>query len=697
MGNIIRNIACPSCRESGHDKTGNHAIVFDDGGVFCDRSHFHKSGKRYYAKGEGAVDFTKAEINGSLQYTHLEFKALEEAGKVSDPFTRSLALSGMTGEERYLSYNDEEKKAKEEEWGREVAWLQELPFKNLVDRGIHGLVAKLYGISVGHNEDRRIVRHYYPRYENQELVGAKCRTLPKAFGFGNLGKLFGKQDLFGANILKEVADSGQHKTFCVVTGGECDAAAAQQMLIKQINKVQRMNDLDSLDGLKLFYVFSINKGESGVQELIDNKEFLNSFKGIKFCFDDDDTGNKLNKAALKLFRGKSAKVKMPKGCKDPNDCLLKGRESEFVSAVFDADGSAESAQLKRVKDLVAGARVMTTMGESYWLKGLNMITFGLRKHYMSVWGAGTGVGKTDTTVMHVDNLMKMGEDVVCIYLENQTEEVARTFAGMLVGKDFNSPPQEVWEIEAGFKENPARQYTQKDLDDALDALATQDRLIIADLDGRKDVDSVLEVMEECLALGYQWFVIDNLTAFEHRDDKGNASKGVTAIDETMKRLGTFKDENPVNIMLLSHLIKVDTGRGRIPHTLGGAVLESDFRGAGTITFWANAVWGIERNTMASTLANKCITLYRNIKNRGIGHMVGSTVVASKDIRTGVYTEILDVHRLPEVGLPEDNEGQESFDYGENKRQSRGDRSAPEAESGAKTLPDEEQLESSKEF
>ena len=694
MSNIVRNIPCPECRATGHDKTGNHAIVFDDGGVFCHRSHFHKSGKRYYAKGEGSFDFTKAEVNGSIKYTAEEFVELERAGKVSDPFIRSIALSGMKMEERYKAYSEEERALQDEEWANEVQWFEDLGIKSLVDRGIHGLIAKFYNVRVGHDESRVIVRHYYPRYENMKLTGAKVRTLPKTFGIGNLGKLFGKQDLFGTNTLKAVADSGQHKNFCIVTGGENDAMATQQMLIQQLNKIERMGDLKTLDGVKMFYVFSINKGEAGVQELIDNKDLLNSFKQVKFCFDDDDTGNKLNKAALKLFRGKSTKVKMPKGCKDPNDCLLSGRASEFVSAVFDADGNAESAQLKRVKDLVKEARTMTTMGKSYWLKGLNMVTFGIRLHYMSVWGAGTGVGKTDTTVMHADNLMKMGEDVVCIYLENQTSEVARTFAGMLVGKDFNSPPQEAWEIEAGFKENPARQYTQKDLDDALELLANQDRLIIADLDGRKDVDSVLEVMEECLALGYQYFIVDNLTAFEHRDDKGNASKGVTAIDETMKRLGTFKDENPVNIMLLSHLIKVDTGRGRIPHTLGGAVLESDFRGAGTITFWANAVWGVERNTMASTLANKCITLYRNIKNRGIGHMVGSTVVASKDIRTGKYTEIVGVHNLPEVGMPEDDP-QEKFDYGS--KPSRGDRSAPEKESEAKVLPDSEQIEGTEEF
>ena len=351
-----------------------------------------------------------------------------------------------------------------------------------------------------------------------------------------------------------------------------------------------------------------------------------------------------------------------------------------------AEEQKANGKLKRVGDIKAKARVLTEMGKSYWLKGFNMITFGIRKHYLSVWGAGTGIGKTDTTMAHVNNLMNMGEDVVVVYLENQLEETTKTFAGMLVGKDFNSPPQEDWELEAGFEYNPARQYTQEDLDDALEQLENQDRLIMADLDGSKDVDAVMEVLEECFALGYGYFVVDNLTAFVHHDDKGRVATGVQAIDETMKRLGTFKDENPVNIMLLSHLVKVHESGGRTPHTRGGEVYESDFRGAGSITFWANSVWGIERNTVASNFRNKCVTLYRNLKNRGIGHMVGTTVVAEKDIRTGVYSELVGVTDLPEVGKDKDGDkGQQErnkFDDGGGRK----NRSAPEQESEPTVLP-----------
>lgn len=684
MSKIIKNEPCFQCREMGHDKTGNHLIRFEDGGGYCSRGHFHKSGKPYYEAAGTATPIDQLPITGDIKYSPGEFRKLVDEGKLKDPLLRAMALGGMRMADRWEVMTEQEQVAKQEEWDREVEWFGELKRGHLVTRGIHGAVAALYNIRIGHDEGGKVARHYYPRYEDGELVGAKCRTLPKDFNFGHLGKLFGNQDLFGMQITKKIADSGQKRNLCVLVGGELDTAAAQQMLIKELNGLQDgLGGLTNLEGKKLFHVYSPNKGEQAMDEFIHNREFLSTFKTVICAFDADEIGEKLARDVAKMLRGSTTvkKLVMPNGCKDPNDCLKNGRDQEFVNALFGAQEYQVRGKLKRVGDIKSKAREMVEMGKSYWLKGFNKITFGVRLHYLAVWGAGTGVGKTDTTMAHVANLMNMGEDVVVVYLENQKEEVARTFAGMLVGKDFNSPPQLQEEVDAGAEYNPARDYDQQDLDDALDELDNQDRLLIADLGGSKDVDAVMEVLQDALSMGYKYFVIDNLTAFEHKNDKGQVATGVQAIDETMKRIGTFKDENAVNIFLLSHLVKVGGGNGRIGHTQGGEVYEGDFRGAGSITFWANAVWGIERNTMAEVFRHKCITLYRNLKNRGIGHMVGSVVCAEKDIRTGKYTELEGMHELPEVGRkgddkPKEQRERDSFDQGDNPSKTRGNRTAP---------------------
>lgn len=684
MTKIIKNEPCFQCRENGHDKTGNHLIRFEDGGGYCSRGHFHKSGKPYYEQAGTALPVGELPITGDIKYSPGEFRTMEAEGKLRDPLLRALALGGMRMADRWEVMTEDEQDDKQAEWDREVEWFGTLKRSHLISRSIHGVIAALYNIRVGHDEGGKVARHYYPRYEKGEIVGAKCRTLPKDFNFGHLGKLFGEQDLFGMQILKKIADSGQKRNMCLLVGGELDVAAAQQMFVKELNGLEELGGLTNLDGKKLFHVYGPNKGEQAIEEFIKAKPFLSTFKTIVTGFDADETGEKMNRELARLMRGTGVTIKnmvQPHGCKDANDALKAGRDQEFVNAVFNAQESQVKGKLKRVSDVREKARQMVEMGKNYWLSGFNKVTFGIRLHYLSVWGAGTGVGKTDTTMAHVANLMNMGEDVVVIYLENQIDEVARTFAGMLVGKDFNSPPQTQEEIDLGAEYNPARDYDQADLDAALDLLDNQDRLLIADLKGSKDVDAVMEVMQEALLQGYKYFVVDNLTAFEHKNDKGQVATGVQAIDETMKRIGTFKDENAVNIFLLSHLIKVGGGNGRIGHTQGGEVYESDFRGAGSITFWANAVWGIERNTMAEVFRHKCITLYRNLKNRGIGHMVGSVIVAEKNITTGKYTELEGVRELPEVGRkgddkPKEQRERDSFDQGDNPSETRRNRTAP---------------------
>ena len=41
MSRIIGDEPCPKCREKGRDKSGNHLIVFEDGGKHCNRCGFN--------------------------------------------------------------------------------------------------------------------------------------------------------------------------------------------------------------------------------------------------------------------------------------------------------------------------------------------------------------------------------------------------------------------------------------------------------------------------------------------------------------------------------------------------------------------------------------------------------------------------------------------------------------------------------
>lgn len=643
---IVMNLPCPACQKNGADKHGKYLMVFEDGGKLCIHTHNHDNHERYYEPPDGKDPVFDREIDGKVQYSPEQFRKLESDGKLTDSFTRHLAMSGMRMKDRYEILTAEERAAVEDEWRMDMEWFDGLSIKSLADRGIHGLIAKLYNVRVGHDDGGKVVRHYYPTYDRHlNLIGAKCRTLPKEFMLGHLGRRFGDTAMFGMHTQQAALDSGVFRKGkmgkLLVVGGECDAMAAQQMLIKSVNKLEQWNGLKTLDGLKILHVWSPTKGETALEEIVSNREFFDQYEEIVWGFDNDDVGNKLNLDCSRLFRQKSKFFEYPTGCKDANACLLKGREKEFVDAWWSPSDARVKGKLREASHYAQRAKQQVEMGLSYFCDALNMITFGIRLRYLSVWGAGTGVGKTEITTQHITSLIKQGKPVVAIYLENSPDEVLKMVASQMANKDFMSPP-----LGEDEDYDASRDYTQEELDATIDSLVATGLLIIPDLEGSKDVRVIMEVLEDALAMGYQYYVVDNLTAFEHYVD-GKVQVGVAAIDETMKRIGTFKDEHDVNIMLLTHLSRPE--KGRDPHELGGEVYITDLRGAGSISFWANGVWGIERNTQAESLVDKCTTLIRNLKSRGVGHKVGSTVALRKDITTGEFEYLEGVHELPQVG------------------------------------------------
>ena len=622
---IIGNEPCPECQKNGHDKTGNHLMVFEDGGKYCSRSEWHDSGEPLYIAPDGNYTIIDTEITGTIKYTIKQFRELMEADKLNTPQLRNIALSGMRFDDQYAVGTEPERVQLLKKIERDKKYFDQLKFKNLVSRHIPGNIAKFYNVRVGLGIDGRVTRHYYPVYDREmKWKGAKCRTLPKDFRYNSLGNISGDNILFGQFQNPDVMASGGRYDTLLLVGGECDAMAAQTML-KQATKGTKWEK-------QYKSVWSPMQGES-IKEILLNKEEIDRFKKIIVCFDNDTVGNKLNHDVGKLFLGKVHKLKLPSGCKDPNDCLKQGRGQEFVNAYWEPVDVFDGASLNSLDKYREEAKRTPEMGISWPWKSLNSVTFGIRTNCLSVWGGGTGCGKTKVTKEIVFNLAyKQKKPVVVIYLEEQAVKTVRSFAGELINKDLTAPP-------CTDQDDPDyskyRDYTKEQADAAIDELCDDGLIMIADLQGRKDIESVMQVLEEALAVGYQYFIIDNLTAFEHKG-KGTGASAVEAIDETMKRLGTFKDEHEVFIMLLSHLKKPT--KDKVPHEEGGRVSIQDFRGSGSICFWANSVFGITRNTVAENMQDKCLAIYENLKNRDIGYKTGSKVYVTMDLNTGKLVE-----------------------------------------------------------
>lgn len=122
MSDIIGDEACPNCRSKGHDRTGNHLIIFSDGGKHCNKCGYTANNKQ-----------DKIEMQVKTKST--DIKAIKD-----------------------------------------------LPIKALQDRGIDQTTCELYGIRTAFDESTgKPDSYYYPITVRGSVVAYKQRKLPKTF------------------------------------------------------------------------------------------------------------------------------------------------------------------------------------------------------------------------------------------------------------------------------------------------------------------------------------------------------------------------------------------------------------------------------------------------------------------------------------------------------------------------------------
>lgn len=611
---IVGNEPCVKCQEAGRDSSGNHLLIFEDNGRYCPRADLHLDGQTYYAQGDGDViaKLLESDVDGNTKYSVNQFKELEKEGKFDNPSIRALALSGMSNKDRWEVSDEYEREQMLEKIKHDFGYFNQLSVRNLVTRGIRGDVARRFDVHVGLDLEGKVSRHYYPVHNpDGSWRGAKCRTLPKQFGYDVLGWTWGKTMMFGqvASYEDLKAKAGRKRKLLIV-GGECDAMAAWQML----------TDHDK-SGKYSYHVWSPVHGEKAMDDIINNKEAINEFDEIVAGFDGDSVGRQYNIKISRLFRGKTKFLVYPQGTKDANECLLKGRSAEFVDAWFNPVERLSESSVKSVDDLYDSALETPEMGQHWFAPKLNAITIGIRDNMLFVIGAGSGVGKTAfTKQVCFDVMERYNEPVGVVYLEEPPIKTLRSYASYYSNgnKRLDLPPNDPDDPESHI---PERDYTREEAQECIDKLRDLGLLHIVDTGGDKSIEAVMQSVEDLLALGIKKIVIDNLTAITHP----KAGNKVDAIDETMKRIGTFKDENPCTIFLISHLKKVNETSGRTPHNYGGEVWETDFRGSGSIVMWANYVFAIERNCFADTELEKRTTIVRCLKDRDFGMYTGKTV------------------------------------------------------------------------
>lgn len=172
MSTIVGDTVCPRCRENGGDSTGNHLMIFSDGGKYCNRCQY-KEGKTIDKANEDTVD---KEI-----YTNMLLKSMAQVN----------ALSSNAIEDRCLLES----------------------------------TVSLHKIKTQHDTSSgNIIAHYYPRYINGIHTNYKRRVLPKKLKL-LLPEGQGKKLDW---MYQHVSPKGGKKL--LICGGDLDAPSAYQMI-----------------------------------------------------------------------------------------------------------------------------------------------------------------------------------------------------------------------------------------------------------------------------------------------------------------------------------------------------------------------------------------------------------------------------------------------------------------------------------
>lgn len=352
-------------------------------------------------------------------------------------------------------------------------------------------------------------------------------------------------------------------------------------------------------------VVSVPNGANSAKEAIKhNLEWLERFEEVVFCFDMDRVGQEAAKECAALMSVGKAKI-MSLPLKDPNEMLKAGRVEELYKATWNAleyrpDGIVYGAELwDEIEKPI-------TNGLSYPWQTLTDLTYGIRPAELIVFGAGTGMGKTEFfKEIETHLLLEHKQKVGIIHLEEQTRETVLGLMSKHSSIKFHLPTSE---------------YTPEQKRKAFDETVGTDNVYIYDSFGTTDLDTIKNTIRYMVkGKDCKFIFLDHITALgDGLEDGNNVNQYMRKV---VSELANMTRELNFTLFTISHLRKPDSSK---PHEEGGRVHLDDLYGAAALKQWSSYVFGLERNQQAKDEDDRHTTTLRCLKDRYTGVAAGQT-------------------------------------------------------------------------
>jgi twinkle protein len=317
-------------------------------------------------------------------------------------------------------------------------------------------------------------------------------------------------------------------------------------------------------------------------------------------FDSDEPGQKAAHDVATKLRVKPGKIKVASlPLKDANEMLRERRSKELIEAIW-------AAALVRPDGIINGNQLWEIVsqplerGLSYPWARLNEMTYGQRPRELTVWTAGTGVGKSQfiREVAH-DLVTRHGQKVGILSLEESVREAALGQMSLAANARLHIPEERDKVPEEDFRK-------------AYEATLGSGDYEFYDHFGSVSADEIIPKLRYlAVACGCKWLILDHISIMI----SGMAADGDERkrIDELMTRLRSLAEELNVGMHVVSHVRKAKDGA----FEEGAQISLTDLRGSGSIAQIGNTVIAIERNQQAKTEVRNRSNL-RVLKNRFAG-------------------------------------------------------------------------------
>jgi len=479
-------------------------------------------------------------------------------------------------------------------------------------RKINEETCRKWGYRVGEFNGQTVQIADYFNPEGTQVVAQKVRFKNKDFTItGNMKEA----GLYGQHLWR---DKGK---MVVVTEGEVDALTVSML---QDNK---------------WPVVSLQNGAQGAKKsLSKHLQWLCGFDEIVLFFDNDEPGQKAIEECAPLFPPGRCKIARMAEFKDANEAHQAGKSKLVIDAIWGAkvyrpDGVLNGAEMW--ENLITDDELLETA--TYPWPGLNDITHGLRRGELVTVTAGSGVGKSAVVREIAHHLLREGETVGMLMLEESTKRTAKGLMGIEMNKPIHLDLTP-WS-DLSDEDKAARRA-------AYEATVGSGRLYLYDHFGSTEIENLLNrVRYLAKGCGCAWIILDHLSIVVSGLDDGDERK---AIDVAMTKLRTLVQETGIGLIMVSHLKRPSGDRG---HEQGAETSLSQLRGSHSIAQLSDMVVGLERNQQDSK--TKDITTVRVLKNRFSGETgIATHLLYAKD--TGRLSECRPEFVEQEDGDTDDN-------------------------------------------